>query len=299
MEFEDTPLFDWLKKNRLFLLVLLLGILAMAANERFGPSLRNGKLTESWSLFQTVTNGLILDENLASTLQLAREDDRIFPWVVFGATKAALLQNSTMALATLKPELEALSTGDAANWKIASPEGPVPLASFLLQRVAEREAGGSKVFHNPEPQGSHVKFVVSDSLETSYEFTVGLFEDSAPGSSAVFLAAVEAGSFNGMALESFAGRTLKLKGLGAETSPPLERDFGYFHLAGAVSIIPKPSVPGEQEVDAIQILLEDNSFADGQATVFGVITEGFAELKTAITGADPEITFSVTSAAIL
>jgi len=299
MEFEDTPLFDWLKKNRIFLLVLLLGILAMAANERFGPSLRNGRLTDSWSLFQTVTNGLSLDENLASSLQLAREDDRIFPWVVFGATKAALLQNNLTALETLKPELEALNAGNAAGWKISSPEGSLTIASFLLQRVSEMEKGGSKVFLNPEPQGSKVKFLVKDSVETTYEFTVGLFENSAPGSSATFLAAVEAGNFNGIDLESFGGRTLKLKGLGAETSPPLERDFGYFHLAGALSMIPKPSSPGDQEIDALQILLEDNSFADGQATVFGVITEGFDELKTAITSADPEISFSVTSASIL
>lgn len=299
MEFEDTPLFDWLKKNRLFLLVLLVGILALAANERFGPAIRDGAIAQSWDLFQTVTADLNLDENLSSSLQLARDDDRIFPWFVFGATKAALLQRNMNALQTLRPELEGLNSSDAANLKVASPSGGVAIASFLLERITEMEAGSAKTFVNPEPTGTSVKFVVTDSLETTYEFTVGTYETAAPGATELFLAAVEAGTFNTMPLTGFGGRTLKLEGLGAETSPPLERDFGFFHLAGTLSTIQKPGEPGEQEMDSIQILLEDNTFADGQATVFALITSGMDELKTAITGADPEITFTVTSATIL
>jgi hypothetical protein len=299
MEFEDTPLFDWLKKNRLFLLVLLVGILAIAANERFGPAIRNSAIAKSWDLFQTVTADLNLDENLSSSLQLARDDERIFPWFVFGATKAALLQRNMNALQILRPELEGLQSGDAANLKIASPAGAMSIASFLLERVDEMEAGNTKTFTNPEPTGAAVKFVVTDSLETTYEFTVGTYEDAAPGATELFLTAVEAGTFNTMPLTGFGGRTLKLEGLGAESSPPLERDFGYFHLAGALSTIQKPGEPGEQETDAIQILLEDNTFADGQATVFATITSGMDELKTAITSSDPEVTFTVTSATIL
>jgi hypothetical protein len=299
MEFEDTPLFDWLKKNRLFLLVLLVGILALAANERFGPAIRDGAIAKSWDLFQTVTADLNIDENLSSSLQLAREDDRIFPWIVFGATKAALLQRNMNALQTLRPELEGLSSGSGSNLAMASPSGSISIASFLLERVTEMEAGESKTFVNPEPAGTSVKFVVTDSLETTYEFTVGTYEASAPGASELFLSAVEAGTFVAMPLTGFGGRTLKLEGLGAEASPPLERDFGFFHLAGSLSTIQKPGEPGEQEVDSIQILLEDNTFADGQATVFGSITAGLDELKTAIISADPEITFTVTSATVL
>ncbi len=299
MEFEDTPLFDWLKKNRIFLLVLLVVIFGFAAKERFGPAIQEGALTESWTLFQTITAELDIEENLASSLQLARDDDRIFPWIVFGATKVAILSRDMNALQILRPELEGLTSGDASELKVSTAEGSVSIASYLLERVSEIETGGSMDFTNPKPDGTLVKFVVTDSLETTYEFTVGAFEGASPASSELFLSAVEAGSFNGQGLESFSGRTLKLPGLGAESSPPLERDFGYYHLAGSLAMIQIPGKEGEQEADAIQIFLEDNTFADGQSSVFGVFTEGFDDLKTAIVGADPEVSFTVSSATIL
>jgi len=165
--------------------------------------------------------------------------------------------------------------------------------------VNEMEAGGSKSFENPAPTGSKVQFVITDSLETVYEFTVGTYEDAAPGSSEQFLAGVEAGTFNGTEIQVFSGRTLKVTGLDAETSSPLERDFGYFHLAGALSMIPKQGAPGEHETDSIQILLEDNTFGDGSSTVFGVISEGFEAFKEAVQGAAADTTFTVTSATIL
>ncbi|MCP4091958.1 MAG: peptidylprolyl isomerase [Planctomycetes bacterium] len=298
MEFEDTPLFDWLKKNRIFLLVLLVGIIGIAAYERFGPALRDKAQIESWTLFQTVTSGLDLDENLASSLNLARENGRIYPWVVFGATKAALLQRNAAALETLKPELTTLaSDGDA--WQVSSPSGAVSIASFLLERVNELETGGSKEFANPAPTGASVRLVVTDSLETTYGLTIGTFEDAAPASTELFLSAVEAGTFNGVTIETFGGRTLKVPGLDAESGAPLEREFGYFHLAGSVGMIQKPASPGEHEADGIQIMLEDNTFADGTSTVFGDITEGLEDLKAAIQSAEADTTFTVTSATIL
>lgn len=298
MEFEDTPLFDWIKKNRAFLLVLLIAILAIAAYERFGPALRDKAQTQSWTLFQTVTAGLDIDENLASSLELARPDERIYPWVVFGATKAALLQRNANALEILKPELTALSTSNGA-WQISSTNGAVTIASFLLERVKEMEAGGGKDFTNPTPPGSRVQLVVTDSLETPYELTVGTFEGAAPVSTELFLSAVEAGTFDGVAIETFGGRTLKIPGLDADNGPPLERDFGYFHLAGSLSMIQKQGSPGEQEADAIQLLLEDNTFADGTSTVFAAILEGLDDFKAAVQAADPETTFTLTSATIL
>ena len=298
MEFEDTPLFDWLKKNRIFLLVLLIGIMAIAAYERFGPTLRDNAQIQSWTLFQTITSGLDPDENLAASLEQARADDRIYPWVVFGATKAALLQRNTTALETLKPELTSLASGED-GWKLSTPSGAVTIASFLLERTNEMQAGGSKEFANPEPTGAAVKVVVTDSLETTYELTIGTFEGAAPISSELFLSAVEAGTFNGVTIETFAGRSLKVPGLGAESGPPLEREFGYFHFAGSLSMIPKSGSPGEQEADAIQILLEDNTFSDGTSTVFAAITEGLESFKTAVQAAEADTTFTVTSATIL
>jgi hypothetical protein len=298
MEFEDTPLFDWLKKNRIFLLVLLIGIMAIAAYERFGPGLRDKAQIQSWTLFQTVTSGLDLDENLASSLELARADERIYPWVVFGATKAALLQRNTNALQTLKPELATLAS-DSGAWKVSSPSGAVTIASFLLERANELEAGGTKEFSNPEPTGTSVRLVITDSLETTYELTVGTYEDAAAASAELFLSAVEAETFNGVTIETFGGRTLKVPGLDAEAGAPLERDFGYFHFAGALSMIPKPGSPGEQESDAIQILLEDNTFGDGSSTVFAVITEGLEDFKAAVQSAEADTSFTVTSATIL
>jgi len=99
--------------------------------------------------------------------------------------------------------------------------------------------------------------------------------------------------------EYSATQLVKVPGLDAESGAPLEREFGYFHLAGSVGMIQKPASPGEHESDGIQIMFEDNTFADGTSTVFGDITEGLEDLKAAIQSAEADTTFTVTSATIL
>lgn len=296
LDFEDTPLFDWLKKNRLFLLVLFTGIIGLAAYDRFGPALREKGRIESWSLYNSALAGLDLDENLASSMQLVKGDDRVYPWFLFHAATIALRNGNEAALGTLRPELEAIAS--TSKWKLASNNGPISVAAFLVERIDE-SGSGVMDWSNPTPTGTSVKIVVTDSLETAYEITVGMYEDAAPLASEAFLAAVESGSLVGETVDSFGGRTIRLNGLGAEESPALECKYGYFHLAGSLSMIPKPGSPGEQELEAVQLSLEDNTFADGTSTVFAHMTEGLEEFRAGVQAAPQDVTYTLTSATIL
>ena len=50
LSFEDTPLFDWLKKNRFFLLGLTILVVGFQGYQYYAPSLTYAKQAKAWSL---------------------------------------------------------------------------------------------------------------------------------------------------------------------------------------------------------------------------------------------------------
>ena len=302
LSFEDTPLFDWLRKNRIFLFVLVALIVGVQGFQYFAPALKLKKQTESWILFDNITAELNtdFDANLSTSLAQAKDYPIIYPPIVFSATRVALLQDKSDALTTLKPILEDL-TENATQWKTASQSGESStIAAELLARLVDHQAiGGSKIT-NPEPTGAKVGISVTSSNGESYDVVLGLFEDRAPAACASFLAAVENEMLNGLDVTAF-GATLAIKDYNpdAEENLPLEREFGLFHLAGSLSTSMVPGEPGMQEPDSVVLYLQDSTSVDGGSSVFGSITEGLESLQEALSAPQADVTYSITSASVL
>lgn len=304
LSFEDTPLFDWLKKNRLFLLGLTILIVGFQGYQYYAPTLKYSKQANAWSLFDVLVQDMSLDfdANLSPSLLQAEEHPLIYPWVVFTATNTALAIGDEDALATLQPILEKLTSDkDASQWVSLPESGEVtPIASLLLSRVADFKTKGPSVWENPTPSGTSIKMVVTSSKGEAYAVTVGLFEEDAPAASAAFLSAVESGALVGVDVSSF-GASLSFRDYApeAEESLPLERKHGLYHMAGTLSTTAAPGEPGMQEADSVVVYLQDNFGVDGRSTVFGAITEGFEALRTGLQAPGTEASFAITEATVL
>lgn len=304
LSFEDTPLFDWLKKNRLFLLGLTILIVGLQGYRYYAPSLKYSKQANAWTLFDVLVQDMSLDfdANLSPSILQAEEYPTIFPWLVFTATNTALATGNEDALGTLKPLLEDLASDkDAGRWVALPESGEVtPIAALLLSRVSDFHTKGPMVWENPEPSGSRVRMVVTSSSGDSYSVSVGLYEESAPAASAAFLEAVESGALVGVEVSAFGG-SLSFRDYApeAEESLPLERKHGLYHLAGTFSTTAAPGEPGKQKADSVVVYLQDNFGADGSSTVFGSITNGLEELQAAFSVPGIETTFAITEVTVL
>jgi len=302
LSFEDTPLFDWLKKNRFFLFALVLIIVGTQAFQYFAPALKLKKQNESWMLYDTIFVDLNsdFDGNLSASLAQAKEFPLIYPAVVFTATRVALQSENVHAMPTLKPALEDLQSS-ADQWKTVSQTGDITtIAGELLARVQEFQATGGNQWSNPEPLGTKVKITVSSSLGNTYDLVAGLYEDQAPAACAAFLAAVENELLNGHEVTAL-GSTLTFRDYnpGAEEDLPLERQFGLFHLAGSLSTSMKPGEPGMQVPDSVVVYLQDSTSIDGGSSVFGSLVEGLEPLQEALATPQDDVTYTIASAVVL
>lgn len=304
LSFEDTPLFDWLKKNRFFLLGLTILVVGFQGYQYYAPSLTYAKQAKAWSLFDVLVQDMSLDfeANLAPSLLQAEEYPTIYPWIVFSASNSALARGNMDALETLQPALERLAADDSANRWVSLPDsGEVTsIANILLSRVGDSQSNGPMVWENPTPEGAKVNLVVTSSSGDSYSVSIGLFESAAPAASQAFLEAVNNGALIGVDLSSF-GTTLSFGDYSPENEAgiPLERKHGVYHLAGTLSTTTKPGEPGMQEPDSVVVYLQDNFGADGGTTVFGAITEGLESLQEATSTPGAETTYAITEASVL
>ena len=304
LSFEDTPLFDWLKKNRLFLLGLTILIVGFQGYQYYAPNLKFTKQANAWTLFDVLVQDMSLDfdANLSPSILQAEEYPTIYPWVVFTATNSALATGNESALATLQPLLENLASDkDASQWVSLPESGEVtPIATVLLSRVSDFKKTGPVVWENPEPSGAKVQLVVTSSLGESYTISAGLYEEDAPAASAAFLNAVETGALVGVDVSSY-GASLSFRDFGTEDmeSLPLERKHGLYHLAGTLSTTVAPGEPGQQQADSVVLYLQDNFGADGGSTVFGSMTEGLEALQAAFSVPGSDTTFAITEATVL
>lgn len=302
LSFEDTPLFDWLKKNRFFLFALVLLVIGIQGFQYFAPALKLKKQTESWMLFDAITADFTtdFDGNLSAGLAQAKDYPIIYPPIVFTATRVALIEDNANALTTLKPVLEDL-VANAGHWRTLSEAGEMnSIAGELLARVKDYQATGGVQLENPEPTGTKVKISVTSSSGKTYDVIAGLYEDLAPAACAAFLAAVENEQLNGLELTAFAS-SLAFKDFNpdAEEGLPLERRFGLFHLAGSLSTSMMPGEPSKQVADSVVIYLQDSTNVDGGSSVFGSLTEGLEPLQAALAVPQADVTYSITSASVL
>lgn len=302
LSFDDTPLFDWLRKNRFFLFALVLLVVGIQGFQYFAPAIKLKKQTESWMLFDTITADLTtdFDGNLSAGLAQAKDYPIIYPPIVFTATRVALMGDNADAMATLKPALEDL-VANAGHWKTVSQNGEgSSIAGELLARVKDYQATGGVQLENPAPTGSRVEISITSSSGETYGLIAGLYEDLAPAACAAFLAAVQNEQLNGLAVTAF-GPTLAFKDFNpdAEGGLPLERQFGLFHLAGSLSTSMTPGDPGKQEADSVVVYLQDNTGIDGGSSVFGSLIEGLEPLQEAMAAPQADVTYLITSAAVL
>lgn len=304
LTFEDTPFFDWLKKNRFFLLGLTILVVGIQGYQYFAPGMKYAKQAEAWDLFDALVQDLSMDfdNNLSQSLAQAEEYPSIYPWIVFAATNTALTTSNETALATLRPKLESLSQDDdASHWRSLSASGEVtPIAAVMLKHVEESQAAGAMVWENPAPDGSSVKMSINSSLGNTYEITIGLFEDAAPETCNAFLTAVDSGVLVGLDVSHF-GNTISFRDYDSENEEglPVERRHGLFHLAGTLSTTTKAGEPGVQMADAVILHLQDSFGSDGITTVFGTVTEGLPELQEAFRTPAQDVTYAITEATAL
>ncbi|MGB0951925.1 MAG: peptidylprolyl isomerase [Planctomycetota bacterium] len=304
LSFEDTPLFDWLRKNRFFLLGLAVLVVGIQGYNYYAPGIKYSKQAEAWNLFETIaiSLGTDFDANLSADLSRAEAYPTIYPWVVFAATNQALGSDNTLALDTLKPKLSALVQDErVSGYKAIPASGEVTnIAAVLLAQVEDKQSHSVKSWSNPEPTGAKVKIVITDSDGNTYDMVAGLYEGIAPSASSAFITAVDEGLLIGKDVTSTGGAfSLRDYNPEATDSLPLERQYGYFHMAGALATSVVPGEPGQQEPDALTVYLQDATRADGSTTVFGSVTEGLEALQEAMATPGIERTFAITEASVL
>jgi len=281
LSFEDTPLSDWFAKNRvgltLSIVVVFGGIYAL---EQW-PRWQADKQAESWALYQTVSGDVNLDENLGEKLAQAEQDRLTYPWFVYATTRLALQAKNADALDMLKSHLEKISASEAGKAWVADNNGQTrPIADILLDSINGRGTN-TLDFDNPAPSGDAYKITLSDSEGNSYDIIASMFSES-PLSAEHF--ATNADGLIGAEITNFNNISLTAEnGLGEEATVEIERS-RLFHSAGVLCTVPTEDRDGSQKANVIQILLEDNFYADGQSSVFGTITSGLDEIKGAVAG---------------
>ena len=293
LSFEDTPLFDWFKKNRVFILLMLVIIFGGNAYFYYAPSLSRQKNAESWSLYQTISSEIDLKENLSEKLALAEQDSLTYPWFVYAATRMALQASDQAALDILTPRLKTLSESEAGKSWVASNDDEVqPIASILYDAAVSAD-GGATSFNNPEPDGSSYTITLSDSAGITYDVTIGTYSGAA-ATAQHFIDNFE--GIVGNSVTNFNNISLTIDNGLPEESQGLEVERArLFHSNGTLCTVATKERDGTQKPGAFQILLQDNYFADGQSTVFATITSGLEELVTAVASQEDGQVLTVTA----
>jgi hypothetical protein len=180
----------------------------------------------------------------------------------------------------LKSHLEKIAMSPEGKAWVASNNGqPQPIAEILLGAI--NSSGTSSLsFENPAPSGVSYIITISDSNEKSYDVTVSMFSE-APVSSGNFEANVE--GMVGAEITNFNNVSLTVENGLPEDAPTIAIDRArLFHSAGVLCTVAGEDRDGGQKANTIQIMLEDNFYADGQSSVFGAVTSGLEEIKEAI-----------------
>lgn len=294
LSFEDTPLSDWFSKNRVSLtlsIVIVFG--GIYALEQW-PSWQAGKQAESWALYQTVSGDVNLDENLGEKLAQAEQDQLTYPWFVYTTTRLALQAKNTGALSILRSHLEKIAASEEGRAWVAENNGETrPIADILLDSINGRGAN-TLDFDNPTPNGDTYTITLSDSEGNSYDIIASMFSES-PLSAEHF--AANADGLVGAEITNFNNVSLTAEnGLEEEATVEIERA-RLFHSAGVLCTVPGEDRDGSQKANVIQIMLEDNFYADGQSSVFGVITRGLDEVKGAVAELAGGQTLTITAVA--
>ena len=294
LSFEDTPLSDWFSKNRVSLtlsIVIVFG--GIYALEQW-PSWQAGKQAESWALYQTVSGDVNLDENLGEKLAQAEQDQLTYPWFVYTTTRLALQAKNTGALSILRSHLEKIAASEEGRAWVAENNGETrPIADILLDSINGRGAN-TLDFDNPTPNGDTYTITLSDSEGNSYDIIASMFSES-PLSAEHF--AANADGLVGAEITNFNNVSLTAEnGLEEEATVEIER-VRLFHSAGVLCTVPGENRDGSQKANVIQIMLEDNFYADGQSSVFGAITRGLDEVKGAVAGLAGGQTLTITAVA--
>ncbi|MFT7517553.1 MAG: hypothetical protein ACI84O_001348 [Myxococcota bacterium] len=282
LSFEETPLFDWFKKNRISIFLMLAIVFGGNAYFYYAPGLAHRQNADSWALYQTISAEIDLKENLSAKLTQAEQDTLTYPWFVYAATRMALQANDSQALDILKPRLsEIASSKEGMSW-VASNNGETrPIASILLD-AANDNGGSSMEFSNEAPDGDVYIMSVTDGIENTYELSISLYS-AAPQTSEHFVANLE--GLVGAEIKNFANISLAVENGLEEEAPAItiERN-RLFHSEGVLCTVASGDGDGSQRANTVQIMLRDNFFADGQSTVFGAITSGLDEIKEAAAG---------------
>ena len=294
LSFEDTPLSDWFSKNRVSLtlsIVIVFG--GIYALEQW-PSWQAGKQAESWALYQTVSGDVNLDENLGEKLAQAEQDQLTYPWFVYTTTRLALQAKNTGALSILRSHLEKIAASEEGRAWVAENNGKTrPIADILLDSINGHGAN-TLDFDNPTPNGDTYTITLSDSEGNSYDIIASMFSES-PLSAEHF--AANADGLVGAEITNFNNVSLTAEnGLEEEATVEIERA-RLFHSAGVLCTVPGEDRDGSQKANVIQIMLEDNFYADGQSSVFGVITRGLDEVKGAVAELAGGQTLTITAVA--
>jgi hypothetical protein len=294
LSFEDTPLSDWFSKNRVSLtlsIVIVFG--GIYALEQW-PSWQAGKQAESWALYQTVSGDVNLDENLGEKLAQAEQDQLTYPWFVYTTTRLALQAKNTGALSMLRSHLEKIAASEEGRAWVAENNGKTrPIADILLDSINGHGAN-TLDFDNPTPNGDTYTITLSDSEGNSYDIIASMFSES-PLSAEHF--AANADGLVGAEITNFNNVSLTAEnGLEEEATVEIER-VRLFHSAGVLCTVPGEDRDGSQKANVIQIMLEDNFYADGQSSVFGAITRGLDEVKGAVAGLAGGQTLTITAVA--
>ena len=294
LSFEDTPLSDWFSKNRVSLtlsIVIVFG--GIYALEQW-PSWQAGKQAESWALYQTVSGDVNLDENLGEKLAQAEQDQLTYPWFVYTTTRLALQAKNTGALSILRSHLEKIAASEEGRAWVAENNGKTrPIADILLDSINGHGAN-TLDFDNPTPNGDTYTITLSDSEGNSYDIIASMFSES-PLSAEHF--AANADGLVGAEITNFNNVSLTAEnGLEEEATVEIERA-RLFHSAGVLCTVPGENRDGSQKANVIQIMLEDNFYADGQSSVFGVITRGLDEVKGAVAELAGGQTLTITAVA--
>lgn len=301
LSFEDTPLFDWFQKNRFLIIGLVVLVVALQYYRTMAPKWQAESQRESWQLYQDIIADFDPETNVSDSLSRAKQDDRVYSWFVYAASQGALADKNREALRLLQPELSTLAaSADEAKWKVPSDEGASAIPAVLLKSVDNFLAKKDQEVVNPTPSGERVAITVTDGGESTYTFTVGLYQEQAPATTAAFLDAVHNGRFVGQSLANIAERQTSWTGMNSEDGPnlPKEKHFGIFHLAGSLSTVIVPGQPGEQNPDTIQLLTATNHSTDGTTSVFGMVVEGLEGLQELINNATPEQSYTISDAVV-
>jgi hypothetical protein len=304
--FQDTPLYVWLRANAWYLLAGVGLVAGISLYRENAPKWHAKSQLKSWEQFRTLASSPSRPgpDGLLVRMSQAKDDPRIYPWLVFEAVRRSSMEGDQVALASLKPELEALRGVSGAL--VATSAGSQDMADYLLQKVYQQAAGLPTDFVLVEPDGRKFEIVVSVNSTSTYTLVYGLYETAAANGCAEWVAAIEGGRVNDQSARKVGtmGVTLSLKNVvvpESETPAPwlVERSWGIFHAEGVLTALQVPGKVGQQDRNSVQIVLQDSYHLDGLSTVLGKVVEGWAPFKTALDLAEPTAKIQVVSARLL